>query len=97
VGPPSEESPGVETGSPFREAATPSSFDPRNCCPSSRARNLRPVISQETQEDLHALAELIEAGTVTPVVEKTYPLMDAPEAIREVERGHARGKVVVTV
>ena len=55
------------------------------------------MISQEDHEDLEALAELIEAGTVTPVVGKTYPLVDAREAIREVERGHARGKVVVTV
>jgi NADPH:quinone reductase-like Zn-dependent oxidoreductase len=39
----------------------------------------------------------VEAGKVTPVVEKTYPLVDAPEAIRELERGHARGKIVVTV
>jgi NADPH:quinone reductase-like Zn-dependent oxidoreductase len=60
-------------------------------------QRLRPVISKEDHEDLRALTELIEAGTVTPVVGKTYPLVDAPEAIREVERGHARGKVVVTV
>jgi NADPH:quinone reductase-like Zn-dependent oxidoreductase len=60
-------------------------------------QKLRPVISTEPLEDLHALAELIEAGKVTPVVGKTYPLVDAAEAIRELERGHARGKVVVTV
>ena len=58
---------------------------------------LRPVISTENLEDLQALAELIEAGRVTPVVGKTYPLVDAAEAIRELERGHARGKIVVTI
>jgi NADPH:quinone reductase-like Zn-dependent oxidoreductase len=44
-----------------------------------------------------ALAELIEAGSVRPVVERTYPLKDAAEAIRYVESEHARAKVVVTV
>ena len=60
-------------------------------------QKLRPVVSTENLEDLQALSELIEAGTVTPVVGKTYPLVDAAEAIRELERGHARGKIVVTV
>jgi len=60
-------------------------------------QRLRPVVSKENREDLVALAELIETGTVTPVVGKTYPLADAAEAIRELERGHARGKLVITV
>jgi NADPH:quinone reductase-like Zn-dependent oxidoreductase len=55
------------------------------------------VISKENREDLQALAELIGAGKVTPVVGKTFPLADAADAIRELERGHARGKIVVTV
>ena len=60
-------------------------------------QTLAPVVSKETREDLEALAELIEADKLTPVVGKTYPLVDAAEAIRELERGHARGKIVVTV
>jgi NADPH:quinone reductase-like Zn-dependent oxidoreductase len=60
-------------------------------------QKLAPVISKEDREDLEALARLIEADAVTPVVGKTYALVDAPEAIRELERGHARGKIVVTV
>ena len=40
---------------------------------------------------------LVEAGEVTPVVGKTYPLVEAADAIRELERGHATGKIVVTV
>jgi len=60
-------------------------------------QRLAPVVSKEKLEDLQALAELIEAGKVTPVVGKTYPLIDAAEAIRELERGHARGKIVITV
>jgi NADPH:quinone reductase-like Zn-dependent oxidoreductase len=50
-----------------------------------------------THEDLVAVAALIEAGELTPVVDRTYPLADAPEGVRHVEQGHARGKVVVTV
>src|SRR5918992_820994 len=59
-------------------------------------QKLRPVVSKENQEDLLALAALVEAGKVTPVVGKTYPLVEAADAIRELERGHARGKIVVT-
>jgi NADPH:quinone reductase-like Zn-dependent oxidoreductase len=46
---------------------------------------------------LAALGELIEAGKVTPVIDRTYPLKDVPEAIRYVENEHARAKVVITV
>jgi len=49
------------------------------------------------KEDLQTLKALIEAGKVTPVIDRTYPLRDVPEAIRSWERGHARGKVVITV
>jgi NADPH:quinone reductase-like Zn-dependent oxidoreductase len=55
------------------------------------------LTSKVKQEDLVALKELIEAGKVTPVIDRTYPLIDAPEAIRYLERGHARGKVVITI
>jgi NADPH:quinone reductase-like Zn-dependent oxidoreductase len=43
------------------------------------------------------LSELIEAGKVTPLIDRTYPLVDAPEAIRYLEGGHPGGKVVITV
>ena len=42
------------------------------------------------------LKELIEAGQVTPVVDRAYPLSDVPEAIRYMREGRARGKVVIT-
>jgi NADPH:quinone reductase-like Zn-dependent oxidoreductase len=48
-------------------------------------------------EDLEALRELIEAGKVTPVVDRTYPLGEVPEAIRYLRAGQARGKVVIAV
>ena len=60
-------------------------------------QTLRPLVSKERREDLQFLGKLIEAGTVTPVIDRTYPLSEAPQAIRYVAEGHARGKVVVTV
>jgi NADPH:quinone reductase-like Zn-dependent oxidoreductase len=60
-------------------------------------QRLLPVTSKERLEDLQRLAELIDAGQLTPVVGRTYPLIEAPDAIRYLERGHAGGKVVVTV
>ena len=47
--------------------------------------------------DLAAIEELVEAGKVAPVVDRTYPLAQTADAIRHLEAGHARGKVVVTV
>jgi NADPH:quinone reductase-like Zn-dependent oxidoreductase len=47
--------------------------------------------------DLPTLRELIEAGKITPVIDRTYSLSETPEAIRHLEEGHARGKVVITV
>lgn len=58
---------------------------------------LRNFISVENKEDLLVLKELIESAKVTPVIDRTYPLGEAPEAIRYLEEGHARGKVVITV
>lgn len=54
-------------------------------------------IAQVNRQDLLTLKELIEAGKVTPVIDRTYPLSEAPDALRYLEAGHARGKVVVTV
>jgi NADPH:quinone reductase-like Zn-dependent oxidoreductase len=60
-------------------------------------QTLRSLISKENHEDLIVLKELIEAGKVTPVIDRTYPLSDVPKAIRYMEEGHACGKVVITV
>ncbi|OLB81367.1 MAG: alcohol dehydrogenase [Actinobacteria bacterium 13_2_20CM_2_71_6] len=49
------------------------------------------------RDDLAVLRELLEAGKVTPVIDRTYPLSDAAEAIRYLEQGHAKGKVVITL
>jgi len=50
-----------------------------------------------TNEDLAFIKELLEAGKVVPVIDRRYPLSEVPEAIRYLEQGHARGKVVITV
>jgi NADPH:quinone reductase-like Zn-dependent oxidoreductase len=60
-------------------------------------QRLRPLVSKERREDLLVLKELIEAGKVRSVIDRTYPLSEVPEAIRYLEEGHARGKVVITV
>jgi NADPH:quinone reductase-like Zn-dependent oxidoreductase len=60
-------------------------------------QKLTTFISKENHEDMLVLKELIEAGKVTPVIDRTYPLTEAPQAIRYVEEGHARGKIVITV
>jgi NADPH:quinone reductase-like Zn-dependent oxidoreductase len=55
------------------------------------------LISKERQQDLLTLKGMIEAGKLTPVIDRTFPLKEAPQAIRYLEQGHARGKVVITV
>lgn len=54
-------------------------------------------VSSENHEDMIILKELIEAGKVTPMIDRTYPLAEVPGAIRYLEEGHARGKISVTV
>jgi NADPH:quinone reductase-like Zn-dependent oxidoreductase len=61
------------------------------------SQRLRPFMSKERREDLIVLKELIEAGKVTPVVERTYTLSQAPDAIRDLHQGHARGKAAILV
>jgi NADPH:quinone reductase-like Zn-dependent oxidoreductase len=60
-------------------------------------QKLGTFVNKEKHEDLIVLGELIESGKITPVIDRTYPLAEVPEAIRYLEEGHARGKVVITV
>src|SRR5215210_773228 len=60
-------------------------------------QKLNTFVSSENHEDMIVLKELIESGKVTPVIDRTYPLAEVPEAMRYLEEGHARGKVVITV
>ena len=56
-----------------------------------------PFYASPNSDDLVFLTELIEAGKITPVIDKTYPLCKTPEAFRYLDEGHARGKVVLTI
>jgi NADPH:quinone reductase-like Zn-dependent oxidoreductase len=54
-------------------------------------------ISKERSEDLAELRRLLEAGAVRPVVDRTFPLDEVPEAISYLRDGHARGKILIMV
>ena len=60
-------------------------------------QQLTTVMCAENAADLRVLADLIQAGQVTPVVDKTFPLDQAADAIAYMQEGHARGKVVITL
>jgi len=60
-------------------------------------QTMRPLIAKPSSADLQFLRELIEAGRITPVIDRTYALSEAPDAIRYLETGRARGKVVISV
>ena len=53
------------------------------------------LMPEEDRTDLAAMKELLEAGEVTPVIDRRYSFAEIPEAIRYLEQGHARAKVVV--
>jgi NADPH:quinone reductase-like Zn-dependent oxidoreductase len=55
------------------------------------------ILSRHSQKDLLCLKELIETGKVKPVIDRRFPLRDTADAIRYLEEGHARGKVVITI
>ncbi|OLF17286.1 NAD(P)-dependent alcohol dehydrogenase [Actinophytocola xanthii] len=61
------------------------------------SQTLTPMLAKGNLADLEVLRDLLAAGTVTPVVDRTFPLADAAAAIRYLEDEHARGKVVLTV
>src|SRR5437773_358238 len=70
-----------------------------------KAMLLSPFVSQKmgmmmadtNQKDLNVLGDLMQSGKVKPVIDRSYKLSEVPEAIRYLEQGHARGKVVITL
>ena len=66
-----------------------------------RSRILRqrviPFLAQITKDDLTLLGEMAASGRITPVIDRTYPLAEAAEAMRRLESGKACGKVVITM
>jgi NADPH:quinone reductase-like Zn-dependent oxidoreductase len=61
------------------------------------SQDLLPFLAKITKDDLLVLKKLVETGKVKPIVDRTYPLSEAADAMRYLETGHARGKVIVTV
>jgi len=59
------------------------------------SQRLRPMLTRLSQADLMVMRELLEARRVTPVIDRSYPLSEVAAAIRYLEEGHARGKVVI--
>jgi NADPH:quinone reductase-like Zn-dependent oxidoreductase len=60
-------------------------------------QRMPPFLAKVGRDDLLVLRELVDAGKVRPVIDRNYPLPEAPEALRYLEAGHARGKVVIIV
>ena len=61
------------------------------------SQNMGTMLANMNKKDLTILADLMQSGKVTPVIDRTYKLSDVPEALRYLEQGHARGKVVIAV
>ena len=61
------------------------------------AKNMRLIVAKIIQKDLLFITELMSAGKVKSIIDKRYPLNETAEALRYLEEGHARGKVVITV
>ena len=61
------------------------------------SHNLRPVSAKPNQADLQILKELIDAGKLTPVIDRRYSLSEVPDAIRYLHEGRAHGKLVISL
>ena len=60
-------------------------------------KKIRFFLAKLNKTDLGLLADLLESGKVVPIIDRRYPLSETAEAVRYLEEGHARGKVVITV
>jgi NADPH:quinone reductase-like Zn-dependent oxidoreductase len=61
------------------------------------SQNFVLFMARRSKEDLTCLRELIEAGKITPVIDRRYTLSEVPEALRYLKEGHTRGKIVITL
>ena len=64
---------------------------------SSVGQQFSMMLAELNPEDLKIIGDLMQSGKVTPVLDKTYALNEVPEALRYLEQGHARGKVVISM
>jgi NADPH:quinone reductase-like Zn-dependent oxidoreductase len=60
-------------------------------------KHIRVLAVQRHHHDLLAIAELCAAGTITPFIDRRYPLREVPDALRSLGEGHVNGKIVITV
>ena len=60
-------------------------------------QRLAMFINKERHDDLDAVRQLIESGQVTPIIDRTYPLGEVPDAMRHLEAGQARGKIAISI
>lgn len=60
-------------------------------------QRLTMFVNKERHDDLDAVRQLIESGDVTPIVDRTYPLAEVPDAMRHLESGQARGKIAISI
>ncbi len=63
----------------------------------AKNKKMSVMVAKISQKDLLFLLELISAGKVRPIIDKRFPLDETAKAVRYLEEGHARGKVVITV
>ena len=61
------------------------------------SQKLIPFLAHLKKDDLIWIKGLLETGQITPVIDRIYPLSEVPAAIRYLEEGHARGKIVITM
>ena len=55
------------------------------------------MTAKQSPANLATLREMVESGTLTPVIDRTYPLTEVPQAIHHLQEGHTRGKLVITM
>jgi len=60
-------------------------------------QRLRVLPTRQDRAELAAVTALVDEGKLRPVVDRTYPLADVPLALRQVEEGHTRGKIVIII
>jgi len=65
--------------------------------PSEYFQKMGMMMAELNKKDLNVLGDLMQSGKVKPVIDRTYPLSQIADAIRYLEQGHARGKVVITI
>ena len=81
----------LESGRESADSSAPSSLSP------FVPQRLAMFVNKESHEDLDAVRQLIETGQVTPIVDRTYPLAEVPDAMRHLEAGQARGKIAISI